>query len=139
MILPAPSQGHLSMPADTFAHIGWVREHATNIQLLEAGVLPNVPRGTDSPTAEDDHPSVSHAEVEKLCFGGIRLGRVQLFHQRAGCWRPCHCPQASQGCKLIVSLVSPPSQGLVNNTGIDWFMPWPPQALHAVAKSFLGT
>uniref|UniRef100_A0ABI7Z6S1 Dynein axonemal heavy chain 10 n=2 Tax=Felis catus TaxID=9685 RepID=A0ABI7Z6S1_FELCA len=29
--------------------------------------------------------------------------------------------------------------GLVNNTSIDWFMPWPPQALHAVAKSFLGT
>ncbi|KAM9193992.1 dynein axonemal heavy chain 10 [Dugong dugon] len=28
--------------------------------------------------------------------------------------------------------------GLVNNTGIDWFMPWPPQALHAVAKSYLG-
>uniref|UniRef100_A0A9L0IQP0 Dynein axonemal heavy chain 10 n=1 Tax=Equus asinus TaxID=9793 RepID=A0A9L0IQP0_EQUAS len=28
--------------------------------------------------------------------------------------------------------------GLVNNTGIDWFMPWPPQALHAVAKSFLA-
>ncbi|XP_055003053.1 dynein axonemal heavy chain 10 [Sorex araneus] len=28
--------------------------------------------------------------------------------------------------------------GLVNNTGIDWFMPWPTQALHAVAKSFLG-
>uniref|UniRef100_I3N0B0 Dynein axonemal heavy chain 10 n=1 Tax=Ictidomys tridecemlineatus TaxID=43179 RepID=I3N0B0_ICTTR len=28
--------------------------------------------------------------------------------------------------------------GLVNNTGIDWFMSWPPQALHAVAKSFLG-
>ncbi|XP_036777654.2 dynein axonemal heavy chain 10 [Manis pentadactyla] len=28
--------------------------------------------------------------------------------------------------------------GLVNNTGIDWFMPWPPQALHAVVKSFLG-
>ncbi|XP_033076049.1 dynein heavy chain 10, axonemal [Trachypithecus francoisi] len=28
--------------------------------------------------------------------------------------------------------------GMVNNTGIDWFMPWPPQALHAVAKSFLG-
>ncbi|XP_069880965.1 dynein axonemal heavy chain 10 isoform X1 [Dipodomys merriami] len=28
--------------------------------------------------------------------------------------------------------------GLVNNTGIDWFMPWPSQALHAVAKSFLG-
>ncbi|KAI7812536.1 putative dynein heavy chain 10 [Triplophysa rosa] len=28
--------------------------------------------------------------------------------------------------------------GLVNNTGIDWFSPWPLQALHAVAKSFLG-
>ncbi|XP_021567645.1 dynein heavy chain 10, axonemal [Carlito syrichta] len=28
--------------------------------------------------------------------------------------------------------------GLVNNTGIDWFMSWPPQALQAVAKSFLG-
>ncbi|KAK2497325.1 hypothetical protein MC885_009648 [Smutsia gigantea] len=28
--------------------------------------------------------------------------------------------------------------GLVNNTGIDWLMPWPPQALHAVAESFLG-
>ncbi|XP_076854099.1 dynein axonemal heavy chain 10 [Brachyhypopomus gauderio] len=28
--------------------------------------------------------------------------------------------------------------GLVNNTGIDWFLPWPPQALHAVAESFLG-
>ncbi|KAJ3602266.1 hypothetical protein NHX12_030025 [Muraenolepis orangiensis] len=28
--------------------------------------------------------------------------------------------------------------GLVNNTGIDWFLPWPPQALHAVAYSFLG-
>ncbi|CAL8247788.1 unnamed protein product [Merluccius merluccius] len=27
--------------------------------------------------------------------------------------------------------------GLVNNTGIDWFLPWPPQALHAVAYSFL--
>ncbi|XP_023576433.1 dynein heavy chain 10, axonemal [Octodon degus] len=28
--------------------------------------------------------------------------------------------------------------GLVNNTGIDWFMPWPPQALNAVARSFLA-
>uniref|UniRef100_A0A8C4TE89 Dynein axonemal heavy chain 10 n=1 Tax=Erpetoichthys calabaricus TaxID=27687 RepID=A0A8C4TE89_ERPCA len=28
--------------------------------------------------------------------------------------------------------------GLVNNTGIDWFLPWPPQALQAVAQSFLG-
>ncbi|XP_028567040.2 dynein axonemal heavy chain 10 isoform X2 [Podarcis muralis] len=28
--------------------------------------------------------------------------------------------------------------GLVNNTGIDWFLPWPPQALDAVAKFFLG-
>ncbi|XP_021113288.1 dynein heavy chain 10, axonemal isoform X5 [Heterocephalus glaber] len=28
--------------------------------------------------------------------------------------------------------------GLVNNTGVDWFMPWPPQALNAVARSFLG-
>lgn len=26
----------------------------------------------------------------------------------------------------------------MNNTGIDWFLPWPPQALHAVAQSFLG-
>ncbi|XP_009299843.1 dynein axonemal heavy chain 10 [Danio rerio] len=28
--------------------------------------------------------------------------------------------------------------GLVNNTSIDWFSPWPLQALYAVAKSFLG-
>ncbi|XP_062814743.1 dynein axonemal heavy chain 10 isoform X2 [Anolis carolinensis] len=28
--------------------------------------------------------------------------------------------------------------GLVNNTGIDWFLPWPTQALYAVAKFFLG-
>ncbi|XP_028270606.1 dynein heavy chain 10, axonemal isoform X2 [Parambassis ranga] len=28
--------------------------------------------------------------------------------------------------------------GLMNNTVIDWFMPWPPQALLAVAQSFLG-
>ncbi|XP_051831868.1 dynein axonemal heavy chain 10 [Antechinus flavipes] len=28
--------------------------------------------------------------------------------------------------------------GLVNNTGIDWYLPWPPQALFAVAESFLG-
>ncbi|XP_067910592.1 dynein axonemal heavy chain 10 isoform X4 [Heterodontus francisci] len=28
--------------------------------------------------------------------------------------------------------------GLVNNTGIDWFLQWPPQALLAVAQSFLG-
>ncbi|CAG5923192.1 unnamed protein product [Menidia menidia] len=28
--------------------------------------------------------------------------------------------------------------GLLNNTVIDWFLPWPPQALHAVADSFLG-
>ncbi|NWU42756.1 DYH10 protein, partial [Hylia prasina] len=28
--------------------------------------------------------------------------------------------------------------GLVNNTGIDWFLPWPAQALCAVAQSFLG-
>ncbi|XP_064322361.1 dynein axonemal heavy chain 10 [Phalacrocorax carbo] len=28
--------------------------------------------------------------------------------------------------------------GLVNNTGIDWFLPWPPQALYAVAQSFVG-
>lgn len=39
------------------------------------------------------------------------------------------------GCTATLFLCSP---GLVNNTGIDWFMPWPPQALHAVAKSFLG-
>ncbi|XP_009868408.1 PREDICTED: dynein heavy chain 10, axonemal, partial [Apaloderma vittatum] len=29
--------------------------------------------------------------------------------------------------------------GLVNNTGIDWFMPWPSQALYAVAQSFVGS
>ncbi|KAM6052185.1 dynein axonemal heavy chain 10 [Chlamydotis macqueenii] len=28
--------------------------------------------------------------------------------------------------------------GLVNNTGIDWFLPWPSQALYAVAQSFVG-
>ncbi|XP_078277210.1 LOW QUALITY PROTEIN: dynein axonemal heavy chain 10 [Rhinoraja longicauda] len=28
--------------------------------------------------------------------------------------------------------------GLVNNTGIDWFLPWPRQALLAVAQAFLG-
>ncbi|MBN3296580.1 DYH10 protein, partial [Amia calva] len=28
--------------------------------------------------------------------------------------------------------------GLVNNTGIDWFLSWPQQALYAVAQSFLG-
>ncbi|XP_064889438.1 dynein axonemal heavy chain 10 isoform X2 [Columba livia] len=28
--------------------------------------------------------------------------------------------------------------GLVNNTGIDWFLPWPTQALYAVAESFVG-
>ncbi|XP_037633762.1 dynein heavy chain 10, axonemal [Sebastes umbrosus] len=28
--------------------------------------------------------------------------------------------------------------GLMNNTVIDWFLPWPPQALLAVAQSFLG-
>ena len=27
---------------------------------------------------------------------------------------------------------------MVNNTVIDWFMPWPQQALYAVATSFLG-
>ena len=27
--------------------------------------------------------------------------------------------------------------GLVNNTSIDWFMPWPQQALFAVASRFL--
>ena len=27
--------------------------------------------------------------------------------------------------------------GLVNSTVIDWFMPWPKQALHAVGKAFL--
>lgn len=28
--------------------------------------------------------------------------------------------------------------GLMNNTVIDWFLPWPQQALLAVAHSFLG-
>ena len=28
--------------------------------------------------------------------------------------------------------------GLVNNTSIDWFQPWPKQALHAVATVFLN-
>ncbi|XP_041853005.1 dynein heavy chain 10, axonemal [Melanotaenia boesemani] len=28
--------------------------------------------------------------------------------------------------------------GLMNNTVIDWFLPWPPQALYAVAESFIG-
>lgn len=28
--------------------------------------------------------------------------------------------------------------GMVNNTIIDWFMPWPEQALYAVATSFLS-
>uniref|UniRef100_A0A803TD88 Dynein axonemal heavy chain 10 n=1 Tax=Anolis carolinensis TaxID=28377 RepID=A0A803TD88_ANOCA len=31
-----------------------------------------------------------------------------------------------------------PTLCLVNNTGIDWFLPWPTQALYAVAKFFLG-
>lgn len=47
-------------------------------------------------------------------------------------------PGHLRGAESIISFVSFALQGLVNNTGIDWFMPWPPQALHAVAKSFLG-
>lgn len=43
-----------------------------------------------------------------------------------------------RGCRAVISLLSCSLPGLVNNTGIDWFMPWPSQALHAVAKSFLG-
>lgn len=43
-----------------------------------------------------------------------------------------------RGCRAVISLPSCSLPGLVNNTGIDWFMPWPSQALHAVAKSFLG-
>jgi len=28
--------------------------------------------------------------------------------------------------------------GMVNNTSIDWYMPWPEQALYAVASVFIA-
>ena len=28
--------------------------------------------------------------------------------------------------------------GMVNNTSIDWYMPWPEQALYAVASVFIS-
>ena len=68
----------------------------------------------------------------------VVFGHVHLIHQFVGSQRLYPCSRGSQSSRGIISFISLSLQGLVNNTGIDWFMPWPPQALHAVAKSFLG-
>jgi len=40
-------------------------------------------------------------------------------------------------CTNIVMLIIC-IEGIVNNTIIDWFLPWPEQALYAVASVFIS-
>ena len=68
-----------------------------------------------------------------------------LPQTKESCWT--YFIQKSSNNLHIVLAMSPAGEnlrrrcrnfpGLVNCTVIDWFMPWPKQALHAVGKAFL--
>lgn len=64
------------------------------------------------------------AEAEKPCFD--RCFWTCPSHSPI-CWVPKTVSmfRGSQSSRGIISFISLSLQGLVNNAGIDWFMPWP--------------
>ena len=119
------------------SQFGWGGLCIISIQLIETRCCQTPHNAQTAPSLRIIQSNVNSAEAEKR-FLIVVFGHVHLIHQFVGSQRLYPCSRGSQSSRGIISFISLSLQGLVNNTGIDWFMPWPPQALHAVAKSFLG-
>jgi dynein heavy chain len=76
-------------------------------------------------------------EVKKMGIVENKENVWQYFINKCNSYLHIVLCMSPQGDKLRERCRSFP--GLVNNTIIDWFQPWPEQALFAVADAFLGT
>ncbi|ORX45970.1 hypothetical protein BCR36DRAFT_332447 [Piromyces finnis] len=76
-------------------------------------------------------------EVKKMGIVENKENVWQYFINKCNNYLHIVLCMSPQGDKLRERCRSFP--GLVNNTIIDWFQPWPEQALFAVADAFLGT
>jgi dynein heavy chain len=69
--------------------------------------------------------------------GAGRAGHSGCLSEPSTMLREC----SGIGCPIVPSTPAaapaPARAGMVNNTVIDWFEPWPQQALHSVASVFL--
>ena len=93
-------------------------------------------------------PALFADDEKEAILGSVRdeVTKLGLVPSRENCWR--HFVNTCADNLHIVLAMSPVGDqlrtrcrnfpGLVNNTVIDWFMPWPEQALLAVATVFLG-
>jgi dynein heavy chain len=100
--------------------------------MLTSGVIPTL-------YAEDEKDAVLNSIRDDAAKEGIQTSKESLwqyFVER--CSRNLHVALcfSPTGDKLRTRCRNFP--GLVNNTVIDWFMPWPQQALTAVADVYLG-
>uniref|UniRef100_A0A8C4NK34 Dynein heavy chain n=1 Tax=Eptatretus burgeri TaxID=7764 RepID=A0A8C4NK34_EPTBU len=68
---------------------------------------------------------------------GVRKKEVWQFFMRR-CRDNLHVVFTTSPAGDLLRLRCRSFPGLVNNTGIDWFLPWPHEALLQVAQSFLG-
>lgn len=101
--------------------------------ILTSGMVPAL-------YADDEKESIITQVRDEVQRSGI-------FPSKENCWQYF----VSRACDNlhVVLAMSPVGEtlrtrcrnfpGLVNNTVIDWFMPWPVQALTAVSSAFLGT
>jgi len=89
------------------------------------------------------------AEDEKDVMGGSvrdEVLKAGLMETRENCWKffldrcrgNLHCVLAMSPVGELLRQRCRNFPGLVNNTVIDWFTPWPQQALVSVATSFLA-
>jgi dynein heavy chain len=90
------------------------------------------------------------AEDEKDAMGSSvreEVMRAGLMENRENCWKffldrcrgNLHCVLAMSPVGELLRQRCRNFPGLVNNTVIDWFTPWPQQALVSVATSFLAS
>ncbi len=86
-----------------------------------------------------------YASLSDLCNNAVQAVKQGTSDSKEACWAQ-FVLQCRNNLHVVLAM-SPVGEtlrtrcrnfpGLVNNTVIDWFEPWPEQALHSVATVFL--
>ncbi|XP_076804944.1 dynein axonemal heavy chain 10-like [Clavelina lepadiformis] len=100
--------------------------------MLTSGMVPAL-------FADDEKEAIvgqMRDEASKLGFGPAKEAIWQYFVSK--CRDNLHIVLAMSPVGDALRIRCRNFPGMVNNTVIDWFLPWPEQALYAVATSFLG-
>jgi dynein heavy chain len=100
--------------------------------MLTSGMVPAL-------YADDEKEQIVSAMRNEACKGGAILPKEQIWQYFVSkCAGNLHIVLAMSPVGDTLRTRCRNFPGLVNNASIDWFFPWPEQALYAVAGVFIS-